>query len=549
MALRADADAITEGWKAFTFNVPGLNILGGSSVYEYKLPYTIQSVGCCARISPWCYICDVTCCKCCSKGGPPTFMDMVDQGTGDQVRYRSVKTCCCPAKVMMFRNGSYLGHASRTLRCLNRCRTCIEDLTGSPVNMVGLHDPSGTQLARIERDARKCCIKASCNFPMQCIGCCFYCVTCTVAFQPGADPIRQGRGHWCCVPHGCLSCDPVCCEGLVRGPKALCLLDDIPCLAIGCPAPICCVSCPMAKCTTKPLETTSTIRLETHGVVSSSERSNVGMIQFQYRGNFPSSYTHDPTKPLTAAVAANTADIGLLASGVVVGKVYELGNPEAPWHDLPPRPAGRSPDFDGWVVCKNTSQMDKLKTVLRDDLVVQEDMVLGSEISGVQVKGWVLTDMGYTPTGNEFCGATCCAKGDKQQPRPVGTVAKYEEILKHSMDGHIGEYGRKWILRFRLPDHEKQVYGSDEGTISACVTSDKFNPSGGGFAKNMLEEVACECVCMRVWKFPCNMDHKYRTLCKIPLYAQKYSGAMQVAQKSASAPIQVVMNPRALAWK
>lgn len=302
----------------------------------------------------------------------------------------------------------------------------------------------------------------------------------------------------------------------------------------------------MAKCETKPLETVSTIKLETHGVVSATggERTNLGMIQFQYRGNFPSAYTHDPTKPLTAAVAANTADIGLLASTVVVGKVYEMGEPlYPPFFDLPPRPEGRSPDFDGWVICKQTSQMEKLFSVLQDDLVVQQDFVLGDHINGVQVRGWVLTDMGYINQGSECCGTTYGS--GKQDPRPISSKDKFKEIKDQSMEGHIGEYGMAWILRFRLPDHEKQVV-CNEGEVQV---DGKFNPLGAGFAKNMLEEVACACVCMRVWKFPCNMQHKYKPLCKMPLYAQKYTGAMQVSQKSTNPPIQVVMNTRAKAWQ
>lgn len=324
-------------------------------------------------------------------------------------------------------------------------------------------------------------------------------------------------------------------------------MDDVPCLAIGICVPIPSLFCPMPTCKTKPLETTSTVKLETHGIVSTTERANLGMIQFQYRGNYPSSYTHDETKPLTAAVAANTADIGLLASGVVVGKVYELGSPEATFYDLPPRPEGRSPDFDGWVVCKKTSQMEKLKSVLRDDLVVQESMVLGDEIaSGVQVKGWVLTDMGFMNKGTEFCGIGL-SSGGKQEPRPIGTKGKYEEFLKLSMEGHIGETGKAWMLRFRLPDHEKQIAGSAGSELNKDQIDVRFDAKVGGFSKSMLEEVACACVCARVWRFPCNFTRKDTPCCQMPLYAQPYTGAMQVSQKSPNPPIQVVMNVRK-AW-
>jgi len=295
----------------------------------------------------------------------------------------------------------------------------------------------------------------------------------------------------------------------------------------------------MPKCENKPLETTSTIRLETHTIVNSGSKDPAGMIQFQYRGNFPSSYTHDPSKPLTAAVAVNgSATLGLLASSVVVGKVYELGEQEAAFHDLPPKPSGRSPDFDGWVICKKYEQMTALTAKLRDDMVVQDDMVLGDDrIDGVQVRGWVLTDMGFINQGTECCG-TNYGKG-KQEPRPVEDKAKFEEILKTSREGQMGDLGMAWMMRFRLPDHEQQVFGKDPNQQPDL----RFNPVGGGFANNMLEEVSCACVCMRVWKFPCNMQNKHSLLCKMPLYAQKYSGAMQVRKNSAHQPIQVVMKP------
>lgn len=298
----------------------------------------------------------------------------------------------------------------------------------------------------------------------------------------------------------------------------------------------------MPKCEKKPLETVSTIKLETHGVVSAGQRENIGMIQFQYRGNFPSSYTHDPSKPLTAAVAANNASMGLLASGVVVGKVYELGDAEAAFYDLPPRPSGRSPDFDGWVSCRKYSEMQALEKKLRDDLVVQEDMVLGDVFAGVQVRGWVLTDMGYINQGTECCG-TSYGKG-KQEPRHVPTLEKYSEILKNSKEGEIGEYGVVWLMRFRLPDHEQQVVGHEPGQ----QVDSRFNPMGSGFAKTRLQEVSANCICMRVWKFPCNLNHKYTPICRMPLYAEKYENAMQVSQKSDKQPIQVVMSTRPKAW-
>jgi len=276
--------------------------------------------------------------------------------------------------------------------------------------------------------------------------------------------------------------------------------------------------------------------LETHGVVSASERANIGLIQFQYRGNFPSAYTHDQTKPLNAAVATNTPGIGLLASGVVVGKVYEMGAPEAPFYDLPPRPEGRSPDFEGWVTCQKSSQMHELFSKMRDDLVVQDEHMLGDPISGYQVRGWCLTDIGYMKSGTECCGKQ--QGGEKQEPRPVKSKDDVKQIMDLALEAEIGEYGTNFLMRFRLPDNEKQVV--TEGLDG------KFNAMGQGFAKDMLEEVSCACVCMRVWKCPCNLTHKHVPLCKLPLYARKYTGGMVTGAKSEHPPIQVVMNTRAL---
>lgn len=303
----------------------------------------------------------------------------------------------------------------------------------------------------------------------------------------------------------------------------------------------------MAQKSVRPLETTSTIQLETHGLVSSTERANLGIIQFQYRGNFPSSYTHDQTKPLNAAVAASSSTLGLLASGVVVGKVYGMGAPEAPFYDLPPRPEGRSPDFDGWVTVAQSSQVKDLMKLLRDDLVVPSvirvdgpkantELTLGDPVSGVNVRGWVLTDIGFMKTGMECCGSQY-GKG-KQEPRAVKTKEDVQKIVDVAFEGEIGEYGTNFLMRFRLPDNEKQVVTED--------VHGKFNPMGQGFKKEMLEEVACACVCMRVWMFPCNLSHKYKPLCKLPLYARVYDGAMGTAAKGDFAPVQVVMNTRTM---
>ena len=73
-----------------------------------------------------------------------------------------------------------------------------------PMNLISLHDTSGGQVPRVER-----CLKVICNFPVDCIGCRSYVVTCTVALtaapvaiQPAALVTGRARFFrlWSCVP-------------------------------------------------------------------------------------------------------------------------------------------------------------------------------------------------------------------------------------------------------------------------------------------------------------------------------------------------------------
>merc|ERR1719499_1423830 len=142
-----------DSWSGFSLSVPSIQYtLSQKELYEYKLPYNIPQAPCCARIHPKLYCCDVICC--CFSAMPltsMTWMDIVNQEDGHQLRFRQAKLCCRVPRIMAFADGQAIGHVSRTMRCLNRCCTCLEDVQKKPVLQVGFHDREGNVVARIDR--------------------------------------------------------------------------------------------------------------------------------------------------------------------------------------------------------------------------------------------------------------------------------------------------------------------------------------------------------------------------------------------------------------
>eukprot|EP00443_Scrippsiella_acuminata_P077732 CAMPEP_0115404216 /NCGR_PEP_ID=MMETSP0271-20121206/17300_1 /TAXON_ID=71861 /ORGANISM="Scrippsiella trochoidea, Strain CCMP3099" /LENGTH=389 /DNA_ID=CAMNT_0002828177 /DNA_START=97 /DNA_END=1262 /DNA_ORIENTATION=- len=379
--------AVSKGWAGFSLSVPSLSItLENNDVYDYKLPYSVPEVPCCTRMSPMLYCCDVYCCgpcRCCfsnSKGELP-FIDVVNQQDGHQVRYRAVKKCCRVPRVMTFVDGQLAGHLSRTMRCGNRCLTCLEDFQSKPVLQVGVHNHEGKQIARVDRNGRGRCCSCSCGAPMKCTGCCLTCLTCTCVVRPSFPTP-------CC---GLLDCDPVCCDCCVKSEMTACAFYDQPCCCFG--LPVCCPSvwCCLPAIETKLFKSTNTIRLNDFEVVDSETKKTVGKLQAQFRGNYPSAYKHDPSLPFRIAGSTEDANLGMLLSGLASGMVYTMGMAIPAFSGVSPKPEGTSPDYTGLVETRWASQVKKLaglgspegnKPLLSDSLIVQDSMVFGTATSG-----------------------------------------------------------------------------------------------------------------------------------------------------------------------
>lgn len=333
-----------ENWAGWQLHVPGINYtLGNKDVYEYKLPYTIPTTPCCSRFSPWLYCCDVYCC-CCLTGAISSlkFIDVVNQEDGNQLRFRKVKYCCLVPRVLVFHNGQKVGYASRTMRCGNRCLTCLEDVQSKPVLQVGLHNQADEVVARIDRAGLGCCCKLKFELPMKCVGCMFTCVSCTCRVQPSAAPFC-----W-----GCLDCDPVCCSECVQGPKTLCSLNSCAVCRCGCPnAPPQCW-CPMCGIAKRRLPAVGTMKHDTFSLKKPDGQEDCGQLQAMYRGNYPSAYMHQSTAPLKITGWSSSGVLGKLLAGVASGMGYSMGGALPVFSGLIPQPEGAGPPYDGIVEVK-----------------------------------------------------------------------------------------------------------------------------------------------------------------------------------------------------
>mmetsp|Transcript_27930 Transcript_27930/g.74178 ORF Transcript_27930/g.74178 Transcript_27930/m.74178 type:complete len:551 (-) Transcript_27930:264-1916(-) len=523
-------------WSGFSLNVPSINfVLSNNDVYDYKLPYSIPAAPRCARIHPMLYCCDVYCCPCLPKADKLTFMDVVDQHTGHQVRYRAKKKCCFVPRILTFLDGQYIGYVARTMRCFNRCLTCCEDFRSKPVLQLGLHDKDGNQLARIDRNGKGGCLWCKCGFPMKCTGCCFTCCTWSCLVRPSMSmPLA-----------GCLDCDPVCCECCVRGDRTCCSVFDQPCCCIGLPLAACSCWWCTPGCEIKHFENVSTIKFQDFDVLDAKSKEPVGLLQSQFRGNYPSMYTHN--QDIAFKVNGNTTNglLGTLLSAVATGMTYPMGDAEPTFAGLKAQPQGTSPGYSGFVECDWAPQMKLLlgldggKAKLREDLIVGDDMVFGTRVNGTQVKGWLLTEIGWNADGLGCCGISCLGK--QKKPRCVSTRKEVEDIVKVALEDQVGDKGTTFIMRFRLPDQEKQIIKKGDNTFGDVNLLDsKFNPPGGGFIDQM-EEVDCTINCIRCCKFPCKFTHDKIICCRCPCYARVVNSAKAHPSKWEEPPPVVIM--------
>jgi len=231
-------------------------------------------------------------------------------------------------------------------------------------------------------------------------------------------------------------------------------------------------------------------------------------------------------------------------SAVAAGVAYPMGGAEPTFSGLRAKPEGTSPDFSGWVECSWAPQVKALvgldsKATLRDDLIVGDDMIFGTRTNGTQVKGWLLTEIGYATDGLGCCGMSCLGK--ERKPRCVNTLQEVKDIVKIALEDQVGDKGTTFLMRFRLPDQEKQVIKKGENAFGELSAIDKkFNPPGGGFIDQM-EEVDCTINCIRCCKFPCKFTNDKVICCRCPCYARVVNSAKLHPSKWAEPPPAVVM--------
>lgn len=531
-----------EKWTEGLLNINGLTMFANGTDYQYKLPFVMTEKGCCTKISPWLYVCDkwLKCCcccfSCCCKEGKPNFMDFVDQDTGEQVRYDVKKPCCnlpcfyglfdccSPPKVNVFHDGQYKGHAA-VGRCCNSCRTCMEDVRSNPVPGVMLYDEKGNRYASTYRNGRGCCCTCQPKCPMMCIpiSCCgipssaFTCLACTCECWPGP---------WGCCrsPFNCI-CDPVCGQCCVRGNTPCMKYTNVPLLACCIPCTCCAIFCCCPSCETKPLPIRSTFKYERINIYD--DKDTVGEMQFQYRGNAPSSYTHHPETPFQVFMRMSKEGLsGLVASSIMIARAYTMGLPAPLLSETPLN--GKSPGYDGMVYTENTDHIKVLEKLLDDDNLVTGRCVVGSH----DVTGYTLIAVGYKETTDKCCYCST-GGGTTRAPVPVTSKEKSREIFQNGYDLTPGDLNKvTWTLRFYLKEPEKDVL-----TAKTANVDSKFEDY---FHSEQLEEVALACTCVRYCTCQKNGCNKVENVCcRCPCYARPlHNSANKVAPQEVT-PAQV----------
>lgn len=534
-------------WHSAVLNTGGYMMFANGTDYQYKVPYNIQIIGFLSkRISRYCLLADETCCKCLNSGGgiPPSFMDMVDQSSGHQVRYQRTNPKMCGLirpKMEVFKDGKFIGYMVKSRRVFNRCRTCMEDLRQKDVAVLEFFDEAGKQVAHTTRKGRGCCLVCAGTFPfrvgpLKIAGMGIRILTCAaVTCQAYVDkdpcyglpfPFRcfNGKGDWCLMPHGCLSCDPVCCKGCVKGPTARLMVVDFP--VICCPAPLtcCCISYPMMKFEHTRVPVHSTFRYE--NFVFAVSGNEPGRIQLQFRGNYRSAYEHDEGLPFTSAMEVPSSKGGLLATAIMMARSYTFGLPEPLLADVEATEVG--PDFDGLVKCYSPDEIRNLQNCLDENLNVVQDCIVGD----FQVKGYTLMKVGYNTVAGSKLWICQWGQGVVRKPVEVLTKQKLLEVVANG----LGAGSREWHLRFMLKDPEKSILTRQTASVDKRFTD--WYQAGGAKVRSLT------CSIVRVCAFPCKTDRLETTLCRMPLYVD-YPNAQETAQDElfvTRAPSQVVMH-------
>lgn len=281
---------------------------------------------------------------------------------------------------------------------------------------------------------------------------------------------------------------------------------------------------------------------------SSTADKQVGALQFQFRGNYPSAYTHDDAKPLKINGAAEDVKLGQLMAALSAGRVYEMGEAQPVFESVKALPQEASPDFSGKVFAKKASQVRSLiDRINPNTMVVMDDAVLGDHLKGTQVKGWKLTFAGYKYEAPFACCGMSLGGVGGVDPRYMATKEELDAFVKGALQAQSGDYGTTFEFKFQLPDQEKQIVKKGENIFGVVSDMDgKFNPSLGGFGEQM-EEVRLACTCIQCWRFPCNFTQKKTFCCTMPCYAQKVNSTevqpFSYGKPGADSPPQVIMTP------
>lgn len=562
-------------WQNAVLNPGGMILFANETDYQYKLPYTIQQAGRLSRIHPMCLCCDKTCCRCLSTATakPVKFMDMVDQESGEQMRYQTMgaKPCgCCPCRkphVMVWHNGQRQGFIAEPTRFFNRCLTCLEQVRGHDRDVLGLYDERGARIAAVVKKGWGCCLDCKPSFPLKCMPVrCFgisssalICVACTVEAWPTPDPVTcSGIGilsklccvltdmpypclrpcgagkagcSWGLIPHGCISCDPVCGECCIRGPVPKYRATNFPLCCCCIPCTCLMIACPSCYLERRELPFNGTFRYETMEIKSHGQLK--GKIQFQHRGNYPSAYVHEQSTPFTTAMnVPDGGKLGLLATAVMMARSYTFGLPQPLLQDLPATSSG--PNFDGWCQVFNDEDVLKIMQSLDDNNNVVKECTVGKDL---QLKGYTLAKIGYDCRSGKFL---CLSWGAQQHRKPVDVVKKSDtvEIINNAL-ANMG--GKTWHLLFFMKDPEKPI-------LTKRLSKDIDSKFKEWFMTDM-QEVNIACACVRFWHCPCKFTRHRSVCCRIPLLLKPRAGGSAVHPEPEPekglpqwAPEQVVMH-------
>ncbi|CAE8691428.1 unnamed protein product [Polarella glacialis] len=508
-------------WQDAVLSVGGFAIFANGTDYQYKLPFTFQSMGKLSRIDRRLLCCDKTICSCLNKQGAmaPAHMDMIDQDTGEQVRYQREKPRCCgliKPRMLVYHNGQKQGSLAKTTRIFNRCHTCMEDLRNQEIQVLSLHDENGELVGNTVRPGAGCCLTMYPSLPMRCMpiriagsnSSAFVCVACTMEAWPSPDRctgmpfpfhVLNGQVGWGCIPHGCLSCDPICCQSCVRGPKPFYRAVGFPLVCFCCPLKTCCISCPMISLKRSELPITSTFRYEDMDI-KFPNREERGRVQFQFRGNSPSAYTHDASNPFNAVMSLPGGQkVGILASAIMMARSHSFGLPEPLLEGVPV--TGQGPDFDGWVTSFNTKEILALEACLDEHNLVVQDC----QLNDTSLKGYTLFKIGYSTKGGNI---GIFSWGGTEVRKPVSVMNKVE-TSSIIANGKKNVDAITWKLCFYMMDPEQEILTRRTGGVDKTF-KDWHITSG-------LQEVSLECTCVRVCKFPFSCTRHESKLCQAGL--------------------------------